>query len=110
MEGPAHFLGLRAQEGSGPSISSFALKAKLWLPAQVAERLAMSPAAFAARRRRLEEDHGFPPPVPGLGRRWDPQAIEAWLARQDRQESASIAGSPEAILLARAEAMRAPGA
>jgi hypothetical protein len=49
---------------------------------QVAEILALDSArAFAQRRRRLEEEHGFPRPVPGVGRRWDPLAIEAWRRR-----------------------------
>jgi predicted DNA-binding transcriptional regulator AlpA len=34
------------------------------------------------RRRRALEAAGFPPPVPALGNRWDPVAIERWLAAQ----------------------------
>lgn len=30
----------------------------------------------------LVDQHGFPPPLPGLGGlRWDPAAVEAWLVR-----------------------------
>lgn len=32
------------------------------------------------RRRRALEAAGFPRPIPELGNRWDPNAIEAWLA------------------------------
>jgi hypothetical protein len=28
--------------------------------------------------RRLHREHGFPMPMPGLERRWDPRAIELW--------------------------------
>jgi hypothetical protein len=34
------------------------------------------------RRRRALEAAGFPPPVPALGNRWDPAAIDRWLATQ----------------------------
>jgi predicted DNA-binding transcriptional regulator AlpA len=79
----------------------------LWQAAQVADRLGISPAAFAQRRRRLEDDHGFPPPVPGLCRRWNPAAIEAWLARQAGGIPDSLLVDPENILIARARAMAA---
>ena len=29
--------------------------------------------------KRLTESEGFPPPVRGCGRRWDPVAVDAWL-------------------------------
>ncbi|CAB4166600.1 hypothetical protein UFOVP843_39 [uncultured Caudovirales phage] len=29
---------------------------------------------------RLRRDHNFPAPIPGFGKRWDPAAIEVWLA------------------------------
>jgi hypothetical protein len=88
-------------------VNAWAEKARLWQAAQVADRLAMTPAAFCARRRRLEEDHGFPPPVPGLGRRWNPAAIEAWLAQQAGGMPAQDAPSAEDILITRARAMTA---
>ena len=78
----------------------------LWQAAQVAQRLGISPAAFAQRRRRLE-DAGFPPPVPGLCRRWNPAAIEAWLDQQAGGIPNSQLVDPETILVARARAMAA---
>ncbi|MBR0651376.1 hypothetical protein GXW78_17010 [Roseomonas terrae] len=86
-------------------MNAFAEKARLWQPEQVADRLALSPAAFAARRRRLEDEHGFPGPVPGLGRRWNPAAVEAWLARQAGGIPDSQPETPEDILISRARAM-----
>lgn len=84
------------------------MTAALWQMAQVADRLALTPAAFRARRRRLEADHGFPPPVPGLGLRWDGLAVEAWLAR-NRDQAGSICQpvSVEDVLIARARALAA---
>lgn len=36
---------------------------------------------FYRNRARLEAEHGFPRPIPGLRELWyDPEAIEAWLA------------------------------
>lgn len=72
---------------------------------QVAVLLGLPGArSLVARRRQLEEEHGFPPPVPGLGLRWDPVAIDAWLARH-RPAEATPAATAEAILVQRARAM-----
>lgn len=49
---------------------------------EVAERLGVPLNSLYRNHRVLREEHGFPAPVPGLGRRWDPQAIENWLATQ----------------------------
>jgi hypothetical protein len=79
----------------------------LWTAHQVAEALALPSArAFHCRRRRLEEA-GFPSPVRGLPDRWDPRAIEAWLALQ-RPASLAAPDTAEALLIARARAI-APG-
>lgn len=86
-------------------MNAIAERARLWQAAQVAERLAMTPGAFCQRRRRLEAEHGFPAPVPGLGRRWNPAAIEAWLAVQAGGMPAQDQVSPEDILISRARAM-----
>lgn len=86
-------------------MNAFAERARLWQAAQVAERLALTPAAFCQRRRQLEDRHGFPPPVPGLGRRWNPAAIEAWLAQQAGGVPDPAAATPEDILISRARAM-----
>lgn len=48
---------------------------------EVAQLLGMTRAAWYRRRPALEAA-GFPPPVPALGNRWDPAAIERWLAAQ----------------------------
>ena len=47
----------------------------------VAERLYHTLHWFAYHRAKLEAA-GFPPPVPACGERWDPQAIDNWIARQ----------------------------
>jgi hypothetical protein len=83
----------------------------LWTAHQVAQALAL-PAArhFRCRRRRLEAEHGFPPPVAGLPDRWDPRAIEAWLAAQRAglmPPARDEAAEGEAMLIARARAMAA---
>lgn len=64
--------------------------------AQVAERLNLTTAAFHKRHRILREQHGFPPPVPGLGYRYDPEAITAWLARQRQAADPVPAPAPAA--------------
>ena len=75
----------------------------LWTAHQVAVALALPSArAFHCRRRRLEQA-GFPPPVAGLPDRWDPRAIEAWLAAQRPPEHAAP-DAAEALLIARARA------
>jgi predicted DNA-binding transcriptional regulator AlpA len=48
---------------------------------EVAALLGLTRAAWY-RRRRVLEAAGFPPPVPALGNRWDPAAIDRWLAIQ----------------------------
>lgn len=79
----------------------------LWTAHQVAEALALPSArCFHARRRRLEGEHGFPPPVAGLPDRWDPRAIEAWLAAQrPRLAAVNDDDGAEAVLIARARRM-----
>lgn len=49
--------------------------------AEVAAQLGMTPATFGRRLATLRRA-GFPAPVPHMGRRYDPRAIEAWLAAQ----------------------------
>lgn len=50
---------------------------------------------FYRNRRRLEAEHGFPKPLPGLGELWyDPEAIEAWLAA--RRDARAAPGKLEA--------------
>ena len=81
----------------------------LWTAHQVAQALALPSArAFHCRRRRLEQA-GFPPPVAGLPDRWDPRAIEAWLAAQRPPEHAAP-DAAEALLIARARAHAAANA
>jgi hypothetical protein len=46
--------------------------------AQVAKIIRHSPEWFSRHRKRLEEEHGFPKSVAGMGKRWDPRAIEIW--------------------------------
>ena len=49
---------------------------------QVAERLGRGVSWFYCTRQTLIDKHGFPDPVPGIGLRWDPVAIDRWLAAQ----------------------------
>lgn len=49
---------------------------------EVAERLAHGYDWFRRQRKTLERDEGFPKPVSGCGNRWDPRAIDRWLAAQ----------------------------
>lgn len=73
---------------------------------QVAMTLALDSAmSFHRRRRCLEAEHGFPAPVPGLGLRWDPAAIDAWLGRQRGAAPAAADEGVESLLVARARAI-----
>lgn len=76
---------------------------------QVAEVLGISRRQFMARRRRLEAEHDFPRPVAGLPDRWDPLAIDAWLASQRpaAPPAPSAEDAAEAVLIGRARAMHA---
>lgn len=49
------------------------------------------------RRRATLEAKGFPPPIPALGNRWDPTAIDAWLARERGEAPAEPAGWEERL-------------
>ena len=53
------------------------------LPA-VAQLLGLTPDALRRRRRVLEADHGFPPPLNWSARplRWRVDQVRAWLDRQ----------------------------
>jgi len=51
-----------------------------WSLQQAADALGLTVDGFCRRRARLEAG-GFPRPLPGLRRRYDPLAIEGWLAR-----------------------------
>ncbi len=66
--------------------------------AQVAERLHYdSPAAFLRQRDRLEDQHGFPLPLPLRARRrplWRADAIDAWLAAQCQPRALADAPRP----------------
>lgn len=55
---------------------------KLLTMRQVGERLGHGYHWFRKRRFKLEREDGFPKPVRGVGLRWDPAAIDAWLAAQ----------------------------
>lgn len=80
--------------------------AMLWTAHQVAKALALPTVRhFRCRRRRLEQA-GFPAPVRGLPDRWDPRAIEAWLAAQ-RPAPLAAPETAEALLIARARARAA---
>ncbi len=48
----------------------------------LARRLGRTPEWFYRHKDELMDVHGFPPPVTGLGNRWDPVAIDRWLDRQ----------------------------
>ena len=70
--------------------------------AQVAQLLGRSVTWFSRNRARLEDAHGFPPSVWGLGARWDSAAIERWLDQQ--MPKAPAEPDHAAILIARAQA------
>jgi hypothetical protein len=73
---------------------------------EIAAMLGCKPRAFHARRARLVAA-GFPPPLPGLGWRWDIQAVEAWISAQSGAPGAADPGGIEARLIERAAAMAA---
>lgn len=90
--------------------------------AEVAARLRPGSAGaldwFYRRKKGLIADHGFPPPVPGCGNRWDPAALDRWLDAQDPRApkpaaapAAPAAANDEtdwtAILAARGQAIAA---
>lgn len=72
---------------------------------EIAAMLGCKPRSFARRLPALQAA-GFPAPLPGLGQRWDIQAVEAWLNAQSPAPAASAIGA-EAVLIERAAAMAA---
>jgi hypothetical protein len=79
---------------------------RLWTAEDVAEALRLPSARhFLARRRRLEAEHGFPQPVPGLPGRWDPQAIALWLRAYRTHHEDDAQAEVEAELIGRARAL-----
>jgi predicted DNA-binding transcriptional regulator AlpA len=74
---------------------------------QVAELLGIGRRQFLMRRSRLQSDHGFPPAVAGLPDRWDPLAIDAWLASQRpaAPPAPDAAAEAEAVLIGRARSL-----
>jgi hypothetical protein len=78
----------------------------LWTAREVAEALRLPSARhFQARRRRLEDEHRFPPPVAGLPGRWDPKAIELWLRAQRSMHADDTEAEAEASLIGRARSL-----
>jgi hypothetical protein len=84
-----------------------------WSTAELAAKLGILPKQFSNARRRLRAA-GFPEALPGLKGRYDPLAIEGWLARLRGATGTAPGGvpaaSPEeidyaAILDRRAEAL-----
>lgn len=69
---------------------------------EVARKLKRSAGWFYRNRARLEEVHGFPPSILGLGARWDSLAIDRWLDQQMPQAPAEP--DHAAILIRRAHA------
>lgn len=65
--------------------------------AEVALKLGHSVEWFYKHRKKLEDEHAFPKPVPGLAKRWDEPAIDAWFDRQTGEQASAprIAGSSE---------------
>ena len=57
------------------------------------DQLGVSLDWFNRNWKNLIADHGFPPPLAGLGRRWDPVAIAAW---KDAQIPAHLKPPPAA--------------
>ncbi len=44
-----------------------------------ADRLNRTYEWFSRNRKKLQDDYGFPAPVPGMGNLYDPRAIDRWL-------------------------------
>jgi predicted DNA-binding transcriptional regulator AlpA len=74
---------------------------------EVAAALGYRYGWFMKHRARLEGEHAFPPPVDGLGLRWDPAAIGDWLDARRAASRAAAGAAAEDILIARARAMAA---
>ena len=64
-----------------------------WALSQAADALGLTVPGFCRRRARLEAA-GFPRPLPGLRRRYDPLAIQGWLARLRGDDPATPEAAP----------------
>lgn len=55
-----------------------------------------TPRAFQRQRRRLEDDHAFPMPLPTRQRNpiWRRDAVEGWLAEQGRAKEMPVPERP----------------
>ena len=61
----------------------------LMRPKEIAKALGVPLPTFYASVVRLRRDEGFPEPLPGMGGRYDPMAIEAW-----RRQRAKLTPAP----------------
>lgn len=75
---------------------------RLLTVAQVAARLGIATETLYRTIRRLRDDHGFPRPLPGLSHRYDPLAIDAWIARW-RAEAPRLPEDPDNLAKIQAE-------
>lgn len=59
---------------------------------EVGERLGHSYHWFRKRRRAMERDQHFPGPITTCGLRWDPRAIDEWVAAQGQTATPHLDG------------------
>lgn len=71
-------------------------------PAGVAAELKIPEGRFRRKWRRMVRDEGFPSPLPGLGLRWSPRMVEAWIATGGQPAPAAPIAAPSYIDEARA--------
>lgn len=72
----------------------------LLTPAEAAARLGVPLRQFQRKVAGLRRDHGFPLPLPGMGGRYDPLAIDAWRRRQAGLDAPAATAGDDAELAA----------
>jgi hypothetical protein len=61
---------------------------------ELAKTLGYSTRRFDELRRELEQNHGFPAPVPGLGCRWSIIQVSNWINRNETNSQMQAGSNP----------------
>lgn len=68
---------------------------KLLTTPEVADALGVPVGQLRRTIVRLKREHGFPECIPGMGHRYDPEAVGAWIARYRKDATPAPAANDD---------------